>query len=113
MAQSVKDLIESYVHSLKSIYGAHAKQIILYGSYARGDYNETSDVDIMVLVDLPEDQLEIHSDELSELGFQYNIMHGMWIMPVVKNIEHFNYWCSAYPFYENVSKEGVTLYHAA
>lgn len=30
------------------------KVVLLYGSYARGDYNEKSDVDIMILVDMPD-----------------------------------------------------------
>ncbi|MDE5717005.1 MAG: nucleotidyltransferase domain-containing protein, partial [Lachnospiraceae bacterium] len=41
---------------------------ILYGSYARGDFHKDSDVDIMVLVDLPNDQIESYSDMLSELA---------------------------------------------
>lgn len=32
--------------------------IILYGSYARGDYNNSSDIDIMILVDLPETEIK-------------------------------------------------------
>lgn len=52
-------------------------------------------------------------DSLSALGFQYNAEHDIWIMPIVKNIEHFQYWVSVYPFYKNVQKEGVTLYETA
>ena len=36
----------------KSIMGDSLKQMILYGSYARGDYNEKSDIDIMFIVTL-------------------------------------------------------------
>ena len=32
----------------KSIMGDSLKQMILYGSYARGDYGDNSDMDIMV-----------------------------------------------------------------
>ncbi len=112
MLQFVKDLIEKYVLELKHIYGAHVKQIILYGSYARGNYQNDSDIDIMILVDLPEEQLENNSDALSELGFEYNVAYGIWMIPVVKNIDHFRYWSEASPFYANVSKEGVLLYDA-
>lgn len=44
---------------------------------------------------------------------KYNVEHDIWIMPIVKNIEHFQYWVSAYPFYRNIHKEGVTLYETA
>lgn len=32
------------------------------------------------------------------------------IKPITKNDEHFRKWSEAYPFYENVRKEGVRLY---
>lgn len=113
MPQTTQKLIEQYVSSIKDIYGKHIKQIILYGSYARGDFHSDSDIDIMVLVDLPDTQIEIYSDNLSELGFEYNVKHGIWFMPIVKNVKHFGQWCSVYPFYSNVIKEGLILYETA
>lgn len=113
MPQKMQTLLESYVAAIQKIYGEHIKQIILYGSYARGDFNKNSDVDIMLLVDLPEEQIDSFADSVSELGFDYNVDYDVWFMPVVKNIEHFRYWSKAYPFYSNVAKEGVMLYDAA
>ena len=34
--------------------GKDLSKILVYGSYARGDYNETPDIDIMILTSLPE-----------------------------------------------------------
>lgn len=34
------------------------------------------------------------------------------IMPIVKNVNHFQYWLPADPFYKNVKNEGVELYVA-
>lgn len=113
MPQTIDSLLLEYLSAVQKIYGSHLKSVILYGSYARGDYTAESDVDIMILVDLNEDEMEQYADALSELGFEYNVNHDIWIMPVVKNIEHFHYWATAYPFYKNVQKEGVTLYEAA
>ena len=113
MTDEMKNLILQYVDSVRNIYGTHLKQVILYGSYARGDYTKDSDVDIMLLVDLNEEEAEKFSDELSELGFEYNVGYDIWMMPVVKNLQHFKQWAAAYPFYTNVQKEGVLLYEAA
>lgn len=110
MSQTTQNLIQQYVSSIIDIYGTHIKQIILYGSYARGDFHKNSDVDIMVLVDLPDTQIEVYADKLSELGFEYNIKHDIWFMPIVKNAQHFGKWCAVYPFYSNVIKEGILLY---
>ena len=113
MATEMQNLITEYVTAVKKIYGNHLKQVILYGSYARGDYTKDSDVDIMLLVDLDETELDTFSDALSELGFEYNVEHDIWMMPIVKNIQNFFKWSAAYPFYRNVKEEGVSLYEAA
>lgn len=113
MPKSIQSLLADYLSEIQKIYGSHLKSVILYGSYARGDYTPDSDVDIMILVDLKDEEMDQYSDALSELGFEYNVDHDIWMMPVVKNIEHFYHWVSAYPFYKNVQKEGVTMYEAA
>ena len=110
MPKTMYSLLAQYLAEIQNIYGSHLKSVILYGSYARGDYTEDSDIDIMILVDLANEELDSYLDSLSEIGFQYNVKHDIWIMPVVKNIEHFQHWVSAYPFYQNIQSEGVTLY---
>jgi len=113
MPMTIQILLEDYLSELRKIYGSHLRSVILYGSYARGDFTQDSDVDIMILVDLTEEEMEQYSDELAEVGFDYNVTHGIWMMPVVKNQDHFRRWEKVYPFYENVQKEGVKLYEAA
>ncbi len=113
MTQPVQKLLSECLSKLKNIYGPHLKSVILYGSYARGDYTQDSDVDIMILVDLTDGEMDEYADALSDVVFEYNVEHDIWMMPVVKNIDHFHRWVSAYQFYANVLKEGVTLYEAA
>ena len=113
MPQTMNNLIQEYVKEIRNIYGVHLKQIILYGSYARGDFRKDSDINLMLLVDLPEEKVNLFLDKLSDWGFEYNVMHDIWFMPVVRNMEHFKYWCEAYPFYSNVAKEGISLYETA
>ena len=113
MPMTIQTLLSDYLAEIQKIYGFHLKNVIIYGSYARGDYTVDSDIDIMILVDLSDEEIDKYSDELAEVGFEYNVAHGIWMMPVVKNKEHFRHWEKAYPFYENVQREGVMLYEAA
>lgn len=113
MPETMFALLTQYLSEVQKIYGEHLKSAILYGSYARGDYTSDSDVDIMLLVDLSQEEIDVYGDALSELGYEYNINHDLWVMPVVKNQQHFKRWAAAYPFYSNVQKEGVVLYEAA
>ena len=38
MPKAMYNLIGQYIEEIKKIYGAHVRQIILYGSYAKGDF---------------------------------------------------------------------------
>lgn len=106
------NLIKKYVSSVHEIYGTHLKQVILYGSYARGDYNSDSDVDIMILLDLSDMDIKAYRHQLSDMTFDFNMNYDTDIKPIAKSEEHFHKWIENYPFYTNVNKEGVTLYAA-
>ena len=97
---------------IKKIYGTHLHKILLYGSYARGEETGSSDIDIMILVDLDEFTIKNYADSLNDVTFEMNLNHDVMLMPIVKNEEHFEKWISFYPFYRNVSQEGVALYAA-
>ena len=112
MPQVLSDLMEQYVRDIRYIYGNKLKLVILYGSYARGDYRNDSDIDIMILVDLTDEEISKKGRNLSDLTFDYNFENELNIMPIVKNLEHFYKWLRAYPFYNNIMKESVKLYAA-
>ncbi len=113
MPKVMYDLIEQYVEKIKKIYGSHVKQIILYGSYARGDFRPDSDVDIMILVDISDLELKSYGEQLSYMTYDFNLDNDIDIKPIAKSEELFNKWVVNYPFYSNVHKEGVILYGAA
>ena len=41
----------------KQVFGETLKSVILYGSYARGDYDDESDIDVMLMVDMTPEEL--------------------------------------------------------
>lgn len=112
MPQSLREILKMYVKDVHKLYGNRLKTVILYGSYARGDFKKDSDIDILILVDLTEREIMDAGRKLSDVTFDYDFDYGLTIMPIVKNIDHFNKWLRAYPFYFNVKKEGVELYAA-
>ena len=66
----------------------------------------------MILVDLSEQEILKKGHVLSDITFDYNFNDDLKIMPIVKNLDHFNKWLRAYPFYYNVKREGIELYAA-
>lgn len=112
MPRRLDEILKKYVAEVHRLYGNGLKTVILYGSYARGDFRPDSDIDIMILVDLDDQEIQNRGRSLSDVTFEYNFDNDIMIMPIVKNLDHFNKWLRAYPFYNNVKKEGVELYAA-
>ena len=113
MSQTMQNLLEQYIVEVKKIYGMHLRRIILYGSYARGDFRPDSDVDIMILLDMTDLDLKAYSQQLSYMTYDFNLDNDLDIKPIAKSEEHFEKWVINYPFYANVHREGVVLYGAA
>ena len=69
MSPALKTILQKYVKDIQSIYGNMLKTVILYGSYARGDFSPDSDIDIMILVDLDDNEIRSKGHDLSNLTF--------------------------------------------
>ena len=108
---NIKDIIDEFIENVNKILENRVKKIILYGSYARGDYNNSSDIDIMILTDLQDEELIQYRDKVWDFAYdvEWENNFDITLSPLVKNIDRFNYWLNAMPFYMNVQKEGVVL----
>lgn len=51
--EKIRKVTEKFALEAKKLYGTALRQVILYGSCARGDFGKDSDIDIMVLLDVP------------------------------------------------------------
>ena len=84
----------------------HVK-VILYGSYARGDYRENSDIDIMLLTRLTDQRIEQVENRIYDLAFDFQMEYFIDINVVIKNEEQFNYWLGVLPFYDNIFQSNI------
>ena len=107
--ERINNVIDEFVQGVNEILGNRVKKIILYGSYARGDYNNSSDIDIMILTDLLDDEMYEYFVKISDMAYDIELENNVMFSPLLKNIDRFNYWLEALPFYMNVQKEGVVL----
>ena len=91
MPENVSSIIYKFSQEVKRMLGEKLTKVIVYGSYARGDYRDNSDVDIY------------------DLAFDVEMSTGIEISPVIKNEEQYEYWVDTLPFYRNVRDEGVVV----
>ncbi|MBR5597866.1 MAG: nucleotidyltransferase domain-containing protein [Lachnospiraceae bacterium] len=109
MSTAVQIILSKYVNELEKIYGTYLKEVILYGSYARGDFSEDSDIDIMILLDLDDMLIKKYRHELSGTTYDFNMDYNIDIKPIAKSKKHFEQWVNVYPFYKNIKRDGVLL----
>lgn len=109
MPESVSSIIYKFSQELKRILGSKLSKVIVYGSYARGDYRENSDVDVMILVKMSDDEIRQVKNDIYDLAFDIEMSTGIDIAPIIKNEEQYEYWVDTLPFYKNVRKEGVIV----
>ena len=105
-----QEILNEFAREVYRILGKRLSKIILYGSYARGDYHEGSDMDLMILTDLSDQEIEKEEKKVFDLAFDFQMKYLVDISVIVKNEAHFRYWLGALPFYDNVEKEEVVLY---
>ena len=105
----ISNIIQDFAKNVRKILGNSLDSVIVYGSYVRGGYSELSDIDVMLLVYLGEEEIKKISDQISDLAFDFMMKYGVDISPVITNTDHFNYWVDNLPYYRNVRDEGVRL----
>ena len=107
--EQIQFIGERVAESAQEVCGEKLRDVILFGSYARGDFEEWSDVDIMVLADADDMGCKAINadidDKLSELTYHMNLL----LSTIVTPYSRFMRMKDAYPFYRNVHTEGVRL----
>jgi len=110
----IRPALDKFVQQLLPIYGKALKRVMVFGSYARGEECDASDVDVLLLLDMTEDEIRAKQHELSHLLF---LLDGSepWldIQPVTIPLRRFEGWQHIHPFYKNIMQEGVSIYEAA
>lgn len=109
MEEKINMVLERFVADVKNVYGDSLKQIILYGSCARGDYQEESDIDVMILLDSPSEELSLERGKLFGVTDELDMDYDVVLTPVVQNYDVFQKYLPASGFFQNVRKEGVVL----
>ncbi len=103
-AQAITILGEVYNECSNIFDSVHSAY--LYGSYARGDYTNESDVNIFVTTDLSREEISRNRSKLAIVTSNLSLKYNVTVSLIVKPLEHFNRYLSVLPYYQNVVNEG-------
>lgn len=106
---NLEKILKKIVIIYRNIYNQNLCDIYLYGSYARGDYNEESDIDIVAIVKGDRQELQDQLKEIWEAVSDLELDYEVVISPTVIPYSEFETYKDILPYYRNIAKEGVKL----
>ena len=92
------------------LYGDKLNKIILYGSYARGNNTEESDIDIMILLNCTTDEIKKLRSITAEMVSDISLKQDVFLSVLLRDKKHFDDNLDFLPFYQNIMKEGIKVY---
>jgi len=104
--KKVQKILTEAKGQLIALYAHRLKQVILFGSYARGDYTKGSDIDLLLLLDGLDDPVaerERYFAAICDLSLKYDTV--LSVIP----IDYKTYHSRKTPLILNVHKEGVRV----
>ena len=112
------DALEKIIVSVRNealrIFTDKLRRVILYGSYARGEDDPESDIDIMLLLDMSAETLGKYRSEIAKVASRLSLESEdcVTVSIALQDVETFDKYRSILPFYGNIALEGVIIYAA-
>lgn len=100
----IRNILEEFKEEIGKLYGTRLKKVILYGSWARGDATEDSDIDLLIVLEgeiAPGAEIDRIIDIITEINLKYNVLISVY--PVSEQ----DYSSVQSPLLINVRKEGI------
>jgi uncharacterized protein len=108
--QEIKDILRDVTQKYKEVIKDKLVEIVLFGSYARNNPEEYSDVDIMILIDDTDENIKEYGRELGDFNHDLDLKYEVIISPIMINYGIFKKYEDVLPFYINIVREGKRVY---
>jgi uncharacterized protein len=106
----IKSLLSEISEKFRETIKDKLVELVLFGSYARGNPEQYSDVDIFVLIDDSDKNIKNYSNALDDFEHDLTLKYGVLVSTIMVNYKRFEEYKDVLPFYMNVEKEGVKIY---
>lgn len=105
----LQSILQAVARAYREVYGQDVVNIILYGSYARGDNQADSDVDIVAIVHGDRQDLQNRLRQVWDVSSDLELEYGVIVSPTVIPYEEFERYKADLPYYRNIASEGVNV----
>ncbi len=106
--KDIQPIIQEFTEQAKAHYGDRLSKIILFGSYARGEANEDSDVDLMLLLNDDDVSSNNEKTQIFDISWSLFMKYSIIISALPVSLKKFISTNKA--LYRFIKKEGIYLY---
>jgi predicted nucleotidyltransferase len=78
--------LADFVARLRQRYGADLQRVVLFGSKARGDFDDESDLDLLVVMRMVNGNYRQYWNEIADIAWQVELTHGIVTSLIVKDM---------------------------
>ena len=103
------EILQRVIQIYRKVYGDDVVEIRLYGSYARGEEQPDSDIDLAAIVRGEREELQERLSEVWNQVDDISIDYETLISPTVIPYTEFQKWKSDLPYYRSIAKEGIKI----
>ncbi|MBR1642143.1 MAG: nucleotidyltransferase domain-containing protein [Butyrivibrio sp.] len=101
---------EEMKKSVPELFRNHLKKMIVYGSAARDDYTEDSDIDIAILTDLDRESVKKYDYSLMDIVTEIAMHSDAIVEYICLPIDEFNQKKDWYGYFQSIQNEGIVIY---
>lgn len=105
--EKIREIVMQFAAEARKIYGNTLRDVFLYGSCARGDFRQDSDIDLMILLDVPEKNINSERKKILEISDYLDRSYDVVLTPVFQSYQQFHKYMPVSAFYQNVLREGI------
>ena len=108
--QLIKEMIQEFSRRLHDAEGKNLKQIVVFGSVARGEEKDGSDIDIFVLVEKIDLRVR---DRIYDIAYAVDgdmCSHRIMISPFVVGLEEYEKAKDSELVFHFIKKDGALIY---
>ena len=102
----LSSILKTMVECYRTVYGKDVVEVVLYGSYARGDYMENSDIDIVAVVHGSRVELQEKLKAVWNTSAEIGLENDVVVSPTVIPYDEFVKYKKTLPYYRNIAEEG-------
>ncbi|NKQ34003.1 MAG: nucleotidyltransferase domain-containing protein [Chloroflexi bacterium] len=96
---------------LRQRFGDDLLRVVLFGSKARGDYHEESDLDLLIVLRMDRDSFKTNREQIINTMWEIEIEYDVVISLILKSEETFaQMQADGLLLYRNIAEEGIPLW---